>query len=705
MGRLECEFGRRRARDTECCQGGMKPTARGRVQQQLSRPPPARPRRFNWQGPRAPIKGGIRTRLWCAPGAYPLPSLTTPLLPLLLRETIPTDDDAASYYFAITLLVAILLPLTASLSRQVTRVLFPPSRNSASKARTQEEREKLVKLEASERDLSQLRKPWFMTMAGVALLGWLAVAVLVSSVGEEAQIAQFDPFDILGVEEGSTDAQIKRAYRKLSLKFHPDRWVNAPADEQSLASTKFMKIAKAYEALTDPVAKKNYELYGNPDGRQAFSVSLGLPQWLLERSNQAPVLAAYIMVIALVMPGLAMLYYRNSSKYADRPILKRTLELLAFVIRPKPNIKHLPEFLALAEEFREFRVRSQAEAELLDSMRLSMVEQDRMPKKMSPFSEQHSFSKAQYVTKANILIHAHLNRLHDRLTPELRSDLNYILSKAPLIVDSMLEIAKSSLHLPTVQVIIQFEQHLTQAMYFGDSPLLQLPHFTQEDAKHFQGGSKKKGGLGGVMDPVSAKSDSGNSVIERFMEAAPQKHLNNRKKGMATFTDEQVRDVDEIVPLLPTHIDMVFRAGTAAEVSADGDTVVEWEPHTVFGDFITFRYLIVPPGKTASLDDTPRDKEPTAEAPPSPTAQATKRRRRRGNAEGKILAYAPRFPLNKTEKWYVIVCGGPAIPPQPRGPRGPEKIVGFENVRDFDLHPCTALGLLVLASPRPDDNT
>ena len=37
------------------------------------------------------------------------------------------------------------------------------------------------------------------------------------------QVRPFDPFEILGVSTGATDKEIKRAYRQLSLKFHPDK--------------------------------------------------------------------------------------------------------------------------------------------------------------------------------------------------------------------------------------------------------------------------------------------------------------------------------------------------------------------------------------------------------------------------------------------------------------------------------------------------
>lgn len=54
----------------------------------------------------------------------------------------------------------------------------------------------------------------------------------------------FDPYKILGVETGATEAQIKSAYRKLSLKFHPDK---NPAPE---AAALFTDISKAYDTLT-----------------------------------------------------------------------------------------------------------------------------------------------------------------------------------------------------------------------------------------------------------------------------------------------------------------------------------------------------------------------------------------------------------------------------------------------------------------------
>ncbi len=63
-------------------------------------------------------------------------------------------------------------------------------------------------------------------------------------------------YEILGVQKGASEAEIKRAYRKLALEWHPDRNKSAEATE------KFKEINKAYEVLSDPKKKEAYDQYG-----------------------------------------------------------------------------------------------------------------------------------------------------------------------------------------------------------------------------------------------------------------------------------------------------------------------------------------------------------------------------------------------------------------------------------------------------------
>ena len=73
-------------------------------------------------------------------------------------------------------------------------------------------------------------------------------------------------YDVLNISQDSSVEEIKRAYRKLSLKYHPDKNVG------SESSHKFHEISDAYEVLSDPQKKKKYDTelhfmkHGNPMG-------------------------------------------------------------------------------------------------------------------------------------------------------------------------------------------------------------------------------------------------------------------------------------------------------------------------------------------------------------------------------------------------------------------------------------------------------
>ena len=68
-----------------------------------------------------------------------------------------------------------------------------------------------------------------------------------------------DYYSILGIEKNADEAVIKKAYKKLAMKYHPDR---NPPEKKDECEEKFKEVSKAYSVLSDPDKRKTYDLHG-----------------------------------------------------------------------------------------------------------------------------------------------------------------------------------------------------------------------------------------------------------------------------------------------------------------------------------------------------------------------------------------------------------------------------------------------------------
>ena len=75
-----------------------------------------------------------------------------------------------------------------------------------------------------------------------------------------------DYYSTLGVSKDASDAEIKKAYRKLAMKYHPDHTKGDKGAEE-----KFKKISEAYAVLSDKKKRQEYDAFGSEGFRQRFS--------------------------------------------------------------------------------------------------------------------------------------------------------------------------------------------------------------------------------------------------------------------------------------------------------------------------------------------------------------------------------------------------------------------------------------------------
>ncbi|KAB2598692.1 translocation protein SEC63-like protein [Pyrus ussuriensis x Pyrus communis] len=386
----------------------------------------------------------------------------------------------------------------------------------------------------------------FSTWSNLTLiLLWVIMIVLVyyiKNMSREIQV--FEPFSILGLEPGASDSEIKKAYRRLSIQYHPDK---NPDPEAHNYFVEF--ISKAYQALTDPVSRENFEKYGHPDGRQGFQMGIALPQFLLHIDGASGgILLLWIVGICILLPlVIAVIYLSRSAKYTGNYVMHHTLSTYYYFMKPSLAPSKVMDVFIKAAEYTEIPVRRTDNEPLQKLFMLVRSELNLDLKNIK--QEQAKFWKQHpALVKTELLIQAQLTRESASLSPSLQGDFRRVLELAPRLLEELMKMAVMPRNAqgqgwlrPAIGVV-ELSQCIIQAVPLsarkaiggsseGIAPFLQLPHFSEAVVKKI---ARKKLRVFQELQDMS---------VEDRAEVLSQ---------TAGFSSAEVQDVEMVLQTMPS---------------------------------------------------------------------------------------------------------------------------------------------------------
>ncbi|KAL5676323.1 hypothetical protein ACJX0J_012454, partial [Zea mays] len=329
------------------------------------------------------------------------------------------------------------------------------------------------------------------------LLLWIVMIFLVyyiKLVSREVQV--FEPFSILGLEAGASESDIKKSYRRLSIQYHPDKNPDPEAHKYFIEY-----ISKAYQALTDPISRENYEKYGHPDGRQGLQMGIALPKFLLNIDGASGgIMLLGIVGFCILLPlMIAVIYLSRSSKYTGNYVMHQTLSTYYYFMKPSLAPSKVIDVFIKAAEYMEMPVR-RSDDEPLQKLFVAVRSELNLDLKNIKTEQAKFWKQHPSLVKMELLIQAHLTCESFALTPALLKDYRHMLELAPRLLEELVKIAVLPRNphgfgwLRPALSVIELSQNIIQAVPLsarkasganseGIAPFLQLPHFTEATVK------------------------------------------------------------------------------------------------------------------------------------------------------------------------------------------------------------------------------
>eukprot|EP00474_Spongospora_subterranea_P008909 CRZ09367.1 hypothetical protein [Spongospora subterranea] len=538
-------------------------------------------------------------------------------------------DDIAFGWFGMALLASILVPITISMIASYI-CSFRGNRKSSKPIAVDNQFDRtLMSMKTTELDHSKQHKfrIWkdriFSFRNLVLAVGWILLLFSAHYVYQHTaeELVSFNPYEILGLESGAAVSDIKKAFRKLSLQYHPDKNIGKEDVERM-----FIRVSKAYQTLTDDAARENWEKYGNPDGYSGTSVTIALPSFLTEARHELSILLIYFLVFFILLPIVVGFWWRKSSQLDPSGTRMDTLSIFYSTLNDGMQPKFLLEVLAAAVENRSLG--HNLHLDVLARLNREVGEEMARPRIAG--------GRIGYVNKVNILLHAHLLRIP--IPKEFHLEMVEVLSRVHQLIKTMLDICLMKKLYRNIIAVVALSQSMTQAVWVYHSPLNQLPYFDEQISK-FMSRSKVK-------------------TLRKFLELTPDAREAVLSSKLSKEECSSVEACCKILPLVEMQV--------LYDTSDDGSNALS-EPVRVM-DVVTFHVHltrlndfpdhIAPPivpsikeSQPVLVPDTPSmnddnigdveiiyDKKPAAVDP-----------------DDLLEAHAPLFPFPKQEIWVLLV--------------------------------------------------
>ncbi|RDH33167.1 protein translocation complex component [Aspergillus welwitschiae] len=559
-------------------------------------------------------------------------------------------DDKGQFFpfFVLTLTSLVTLPLTYNLLR--------PSKgleNTAPRIKSEFKPEHAELIEAQKR--KRLRKERrikriITVVVGYAVMAWMAYLIVVTA---RTVPKVWDPYDILGVSRSADEKAISRHYKRLSLIYHPDKIRPDPAKNETIEmlNERFVELTKAYKALTDEEIRNNYIQYGHPDGKQSMSIGIALPTFIVSEGNSKYTLLVYGALLGVLLPYIVGKWWYGSQRYTKERVLVASAGNIFREYKEDITDGGIVNALSSGAEFKEMLQGPKMDAGLAKLEKKVLAEDSTF---LSP--EDREVIKGLDESsrrKALALLWAYLGRV-DLEDTTLNGEKYEAAPIALSLNEAFTAIALAFGNVRPILGSFRTSQHLIQAVAPGSSPLLQLPHFTEEVVKSVEGADAKE-----------------HFTVQKFM-SIPEDKRRSLTVGAGLMSEKQYTSAVTVAKQLPVlEVSRAFFKVMGEKVITPSSLV----QLVVKARFIPPGYSAdVPPVNPTDLEDIDPDEDDLdAIMGRKPAKNKTTKLVNGVKVEEKVetiqppLAHAPYLARDHSPRWHIFLAdakqGKMAVPP------------------------------------------